>query len=184
MDEKTILRRRWLLRWDWRLKGRTASQWLCFLMWSTLSTILSYLFILHYSCHYRDKNRPFKNGFVSVAPEGFKWNVSCTPSGKMTSCKFCPGKFYIWIDECLAWMIIFDDSVHMPICCYWQKWKFWLDIFPRDSVRTWPHKLKLYLPFLWQYSNTGSRWETKLPWKMSGIVYFIPEIPSSTAVWK
>lgn len=61
---------------------------------------------------------PFKNGFVYVAPEGFKWNVSCTPSGKMISCKFCPGKFYIYIDGCLAWKIIFGDSVHMPICCY------------------------------------------------------------------
>lgn len=69
---------------------------------------------------------PLKNGFVSVTPESLKWNIPCTPSGKMISCKLCPGKFYICIDGCLALKIIFDDSVHMPICCYWQKWKFWL----------------------------------------------------------
>lgn len=60
----------------------------------------------------------FKNGFVSIAPKGLKVIVSCTPSGKMISCKLCPGKFYICIDGCLARKIIFGDSVHMPICCY------------------------------------------------------------------
>lgn len=77
------------------------------------------------------KVRSLQNYFVSRVPEEFK----C----KIISWKFCPGKCFVWMGESLFWKIIYSYySVHVLVCCYWRKWKFWCmqNISFRDCVRS------------------------------------------------
>lgn len=99
------------------------------MLWSTYCIVLIIYSLMQYDVVI--KVRSLQNYFVSRVPEEFK----C----KIISWKFCPGKCFVWMGESLFWKIIYSYySVHVLVCCYWRKWKFWCmqNISFRDCVRS------------------------------------------------